>query len=105
MIASSSKFLPEMPKQWSSQLVPMITSTGNGAIEYRGCFALPQPRHWKRKHYAAPLHVAIMLIYFTLHPEAYFRGRFPTPSGMDIHGIDTEKEFSDDYLRSVAMCI
>ena len=77
--------------------------TGGGAIEYCGCFALPQPMHWKRKHYAAPLHMTVMLIYFTLRAKAYFRVRFPTPSGMDIYGIGTEKEFSDNYLRSVAM--
>jgi hypothetical protein len=72
--------------------------TGSGVIEYRGRFALPQPEHQKRKHYAAPLHVAIMLIYFTLRPEAYFRSPSPTPDRIKTHGMVAEKAFLDDHF-------
>src|SRR5262245_39686354 len=77
--------------------------TGSGAIEYRGRFALPQPEPQNRKHYAALLPVAIMLIYFTLRPDTYFRAPSLTPSRIKIHGMGAEKEFFDDQLRSVVM--
>jgi len=54
--------------------------TGSGANENRGRFALLKAERKKRKHYAAPLHMAIILMYFTLRPETYFRGPSITPS-------------------------
>ena len=72
--------------------------TSSGAIEYRGRFALPQPEPQNRKHYAALLPVAIMLIYFTLRPDTYFRAPSLTPSRIKIHGMGAEKEFLDDQL-------
>jgi hypothetical protein len=41
-----------------------------------------------------PLHAAIMLICFTLRPEAYIRILSPTPSRMHIYGMGAETEFS-----------
>src|SRR5215470_16905418 len=77
--------------------------TSSATSENRGRFALLQAERMKRKHYAAPLHVAILLIYFTLRPETYFRAPSITPSRIKIHGMGAEKEFLDDQLRSVVM--
>jgi len=35
--------------------------------------------------------MTIPLIYFTLRLKAYFRVRFPTPSGIDIYGMGLKK--------------
>ena len=37
-----------------------------------------------------------MLIYFALRPRAYFRARFPIPSGMDIYAIGLKKNSQID---------
>src|SRR5262245_9707238 len=103
MLSSSSKFMPEKLKQWSSQPSPMMPPRSGGAIEYRGCTALLQPKHWKRKHYANLLHVAILLIYFTLRPIEDSGSLSLTPSRINMHGMGAETEFLDRRLRSVAM--
>ena len=52
------------------------TLTGASTVEGYGCFSSLRTKRWKRKHYAVPLHMAIMMIYLTLRPEAYFNPPF-----------------------------
>ena len=93
------EFLPLAPLI----VVLRISHFASAKQKRRSEFASPEPKHWKRKCYAAPSPLAITLIYFTLRTVAYFRAPAPTPSRMDIPRIATEKEFLDDQHRSVAM--
>src|SRR6266542_1401763 len=77
--------------------------TGSATSENRGRFALLQAERKKRKHYAAQLHMAIILMYFTLRPETYFRAPSITPSRTKIHCMVALKAFLDDHPCSVGM--